>query len=173
MAKRHSRDWKSEPHILVGRQAGRELVTIFILRGPKDLKNEAIRYRILAKSRLILCFYGPGDVALPTITRLVSCTASCFVSRHLTRGVSHGFLFYFQASHSWCLTRLLVLFPGALFLQELISRLEELWQLGHPYGADKQLDNILVVLSHLYNFKVRTRTCNHWSAPSWCENMSE
>ena len=47
---------------------------------------------------------------------------------------------------------------GALFLQELISRYDEFYSCGHPYGGDKRMDNTLILLSHLYNFKVHSKS---------------
>ncbi len=72
---------------------------------------------------------------------------------------------------------LILLFSGAYFLQELVTRLNNCLLLGHPYGTDKQIENILVILSHLYNFKVcrydyfsEVSTCKSSVKHGWIES---
>ena len=45
------------------------------------------------------------------------------------------------------------MFLGAVFLQHLVLKFDELYE-SHSYTAGKEMDNIIVLLSHLYNFKV-------------------
>ena len=44
-------------------------------------------------------------------------------------------------------------FPGAVFLQHLVLKFDSLYE-SKSYGMGKEMDNIIVLLSHLYNFKV-------------------
>ena len=42
---------------------------------------------------------------------------------------------------------------GAVFLQHLVRKFDELGHLK-DYGIGKEIDNVIVLLCHLYNFKV-------------------
>ena len=42
---------------------------------------------------------------------------------------------------------------GAVFLQHLVRKFDELGHL-EDYGIGKEIDNVIVLLCHLYNFKV-------------------
>lgn len=46
---------------------------------------------------------------------------------------------------------------GALFLQKVIERFSSLHSQGGNYGEGKQIDNVLVMLGNMYNFKVSDR----------------
>ncbi|XP_064648395.1 nucleolar MIF4G domain-containing protein 1-like isoform X2 [Lineus longissimus] len=43
---------------------------------------------------------------------------------------------------------------GAFFLQQLANKFDERFKLGGNYGDGKEADNILIMIGHLYNFKV-------------------
>ena len=46
---------------------------------------------------------------------------------------------------------------GATFLQEAVNRFQELFARSPYYGEGKEMNNLLVVMSHLYNFRVSYR----------------
>ncbi|XP_054712602.1 nucleolar MIF4G domain-containing protein 1-like isoform X2 [Uloborus diversus] len=47
---------------------------------------------------------------------------------------------------------------GAYFLQHLVEKLDALFKLEPDYGDGKECNNVLIFLSHLYNFKVTHST---------------
>ncbi|XP_035225034.1 nucleolar MIF4G domain-containing protein 1-like isoform X2 [Stegodyphus dumicola] len=47
---------------------------------------------------------------------------------------------------------------GAFFLQRLVQKLHKLFQCSGNYGEDQESNNILLFLSHLYNFKITHAT---------------
>ena len=48
---------------------------------------------------------------------------------------------------------------GATFLQEAVNRFQELFARSPYYGEGKEMNNLLVVMSHLYNFRVFVKYC--------------
>ncbi|GBM40635.1 Nucleolar MIF4G domain-containing protein 1 [Araneus ventricosus] len=47
---------------------------------------------------------------------------------------------------------------GAYFLQHIVEKLGELFKKSENYGEEKECNNVLIFLSHLYNFKVTHST---------------
>ena len=50
--------------------------------------------------------------------------------------------------------------PGATFLQSLSEKFWALYDAGHPYGDGKEIDNLVILLCSLYNFKVNSFVCS-------------
>lgn len=53
--------------------------------------------------------------------------------------------------HNCC--NLLLFFLGAVFLQQFVKKFDCLCH-EESYGKGKEIDNVLILLAHLYNFKV-------------------